>query len=418
MPLPTFVANVQKAYELGKFGLKEMIQKTGDNQIKENELETIIQTMEKINSSPAPAAVKKPQPAPKQDLKNAAKSLAEKILEQKKKLKDGLPRREVEKAQNQDSTRKNYHKANVVGVTTQRGEPTKNTSKHPIIRRGSVKKGDAESGQEEVKPSLLKRKEVKKCNAKEQQESAQEGYTRRYDERMRRATMNAVEGTTAAASKKGEGPRFDVDDYTKTATAFNPTANLSNSIFQRPGSNNVGGGEDVSFTERLLVDNSMQNVAKRKGLQVPPRAMSTEERVFSKCTFRPEMYKSPQKYSNVQPRLLAHFDEPPVDLKKLPKNEQTMPSLNRSFQSMLMEPMSSRAVQGIRQMGRRSLCILLYITLYLTSFPNSEAKFIRCRRRWIRQAEKQQASVRRHIGNHHDPRLLQHIQRERIRQAD
>ncbi len=342
-----------------------MIHSTEDNQIKESELQSIIQSMETIGSKPVPAA---PSTKPANSSPPEPKSLSEKIQEQKRKLKQQAPvaKKESKKAAAPALAvpRKNPRRI-TTGAATQRD--------FRFSRKGSTKNPDMESGQELQQPSPehLSRGRprpqppTQKARSPTTSGNSAGSYTQKHVEKMRR-TQYAIDGRVVAPPAPEEEPRFDLDDYTKTATAFNPS--LTQSFFQRNNSvSNRVGVEDVSFTERLLVENSMSNVAKRKGLQIPQRAMSTEERAFSQCTFRPELYKSPQKYSKVQPRLLSHFEQPPVDAKRIPKAEQVMPSLNRSFQSVLMAPLPARINSGGGGAGprlpssRRSLCKSIFL---------------------------------------------------------
>jgi hypothetical protein len=132
-------------------------------------------------------------------------------------------------------------------------------------------------------------------------------------------------GRKTQAIERADEERFDRLDYTKSAAAFNVSTGLGQTQFPRATSITTGPHalEEPSFTERLLQENSMTRLAKRKELAVPARAMSTEERLFRQCTFHPMMLKSPQRYANIKPRLLAHFkeEEPPV------------PDIHKSFQA-------------------------------------------------------------------------------------
>jgi len=368
IPLPTFVTNIQKAYEMNKFGLQEMIHHTEDNQIKENELENLIQSMEKINSNVALQISNKPVAMQKCEnlSQSETKSLAEKIKEQKKKLSQDIsntPKKE---------TRKSIPAKNIrpqTRFTTGRiNEQREMSSTQPFkfARKTSTSKANFEAGQEHMNENSSKKnqpkKEIQKKSFSKSKPVAEhiprEGYMQKHAEKkmQKQKLQYNIDGRISNPEPEKEEPRFDPDDYIKTAAAFNPETGLTQSFFQRSGGNK--NGEDASFTERLLVENSMKNVIKRKGIQVPPRALSTEERAYSMCTFHPELYKSPKKYDKIQPRLLQHFDEPPLDIKRVPKTEQVMPSLNKSFQSVLMIQMPMRGLQNTVRppSSRRSLC--------------------------------------------------------------
>lgn len=124
-------------------------------------------------------------------------------------------------------------------------------------------------------------------------------------------------------------PRFDGDNYLKSGTAFNISEGLSQSQLKGPISleNPL---KDASFTERIVEDNSICKMAKRKNLPVPLRAMSTDERKALECTFSPMPSKTSAKYSNVKSKISCHLDELKVFKKPLPP--QNIFAQNRSFQ--------------------------------------------------------------------------------------
>jgi hypothetical protein len=101
MSLPTFVNNVYKAYTLNKFGLREMIEyhfflqsclrSSEDNQLKEEELQNIVQAMESLSGHQLPTAAAQPKsrvrPSGTAKPVDSSKSLKDKIAEQKQKLR-------------------------------------------------------------------------------------------------------------------------------------------------------------------------------------------------------------------------------------------------------------------------------------------------------------------------------------------
>lgn len=105
--------------------------------------------------------------------------------------------------------------------------------------------------------------------------------------------------------------RFDGDNYLKSATAFNISEGLNLSLHK--GANSplaLEKYEDVSFTERLLERNAIANMAKQKRMDLPAKAMTSEERQFMACTFQPNLHTKKAKFSHVRPKLLDHFQDP------------------------------------------------------------------------------------------------------------
>ena len=100
-------------------------------------------------------------------------------------------------------------------------------------------------------------------------------------------------------SAKPEEPRFDTNNYTKSAAAFNIGTNLSKSQLKP-----IEGLNEESFTERLLHNNNLKNMTKK----ISARAMSSEDRLLAQCTFQPKFQRRPKVYANVQPRLLSHLE--------------------------------------------------------------------------------------------------------------
>ncbi len=344
------------------------------NQINEAELQNIVQSMSTVGGTKPPGTTEaKVPPAVDRIQKPSApkekKSLSEKIREQKERLRQTNP--PINTAAKSGSkfksaaaaTRTNYHRGPVV-PTKQRERPFNFTRKAPQTKQTAEE-------QKPVRPRPVVRQTMTT------QKKSPAGYSQKHNEKLRRyrqeaATTQRLEGDEQPLQREGEEePRFDPDDYTKTATAFNPSTSLTQSFFQRAGSLAARGcAEDASFTERLLVDNNMVNVAKRKGMEIPARALSTEERAFSKCTFKPKLYKD--KFSGVQPRLMSHYDQAALASanRKVPKNEQLLSTstLNRSYQSAMFEPCmpmhSSRgSCVGLDTSGnRRSLCNIVRVS--------------------------------------------------------
>ena len=349
---------------------------TEDNQIKESELQNIVKNIETISTKQQNKYIEE-QKGKKQTAESQAKSLSDKIEERKKKLKQNRPgQKEEKKLANLPkkkpiispvATRTNYHKHEVAK------QELGNHNRANLPRRNVAKKHDTEAGQEQseevqqMQPSQkmrAKNEVVMKRVASTPRSIQAFGYSKKHGEKLKLKSQHGI-NTQALPTSPDEEPRFDPDDYTKTATAFNLSTSLSQSLFQRAGSvTGRAGLEDVSFTEKLLVDNTIKNVAKRKGMQVPTRALSCEERVVSQCTFHPELFKGPQKYTNIQPRLLSHFEQQETSDRKIPKNEQVLSTLNRSFQSVILDrPMMRMPLLGIRErlnMTNRKLCKLEY----------------------------------------------------------
>ena len=328
-----------------------------DNRIKESELQSIVKSMESLSAKQAEVTVhKQPAKVHKEEKKETqTKSLSDKIREQKEKLKQsGVGKKESK-----------VHPAKRSPILTRNPVPRSNyhrtgmpVPKLNLNRRNIVGKTDTEAGQERPEELVTHHKSSK--NAERQRKPVVSpvhkpavGYSKRHENKIRQ-----LQHEEAEVQGQNEEPCFDQDDYTKTATAFNHSLSLSQSMFQRAVSAaNRGCPEDVSFTERLLVENSMVNVAKRKGMQIPTRALSTEERAFSRCTFKPDMFKSPQKYTNIQPRLLSHLEQPTTETKKVPKTEQVLSTLNRSYQSTVLDSAGTYKGGQRQPINRRTLCI-------------------------------------------------------------
>ncbi len=92
--------------------------------------------------------------------------------------------------------------------------------------------------------------------------------------------------------------RFDQDDYIKTATAFNPSnSNTSRSFSQQPL---YQFDEGKSFTERLIEGNSISKITQKNRLELPNKALTSEEINLKKCTFKPDIYRGRRYYKVLQ----------------------------------------------------------------------------------------------------------------------
>jgi hypothetical protein len=145
-------------------------------------------------------------------------------------------------------------------------------------------------------------------------------------------SASTKKSTKNTVGKKAVEERFDRDNYMKSGTAFNLSCSFSQNLTNK-GSVALGVStftnslEGNSFTERILEENNIHNLVKRKGIPTPIRAMSTDERKVLECTFSPKFFKNASKYSNVKPRISNHLDEPQVVRSDLAAIVQ-----NRSFQ--------------------------------------------------------------------------------------
>ena len=329
-----------------------MRSKTEDDTLKEDELHKIVQNIQAPSLSLA-----KRREGKKLQQTETAMTLQERIEAQKKKLRQ-------EKQQ------------------TKAGQPQtthfKSTDKHPGHRKNS----EANEGSDNAKNNQkINMKSITKAkNSKHEKTSdvkEPERGERQKDLLQHRHNPNKyakpVQTKNKTQSKKSSivniEKRFDDENFTKSATAFNTSLNAQLSVTQ---SKAVVG--DVSFTEQLLERNNISNVAKN----VPERALTTEERLVSKCTFKPKLSKCSKIYSNVQPRLMSHFQLPGTER----QNTSVIDNrdvLRRSFYSTVAEPLNvSATLSGIFPSNappintRREMCNLHHIRCAIPSTTEHE----------------------------------------------
>jgi len=178
------------------------------------------------------------------------------------------------------------------------GEQKLNSSKKPLSKPNTRPNYHKEiTNPQTVAPVTIQR-------AKNEIPQTSSGDPERGDQRYSRNPSSKIRSPAEKQSpmpQKEEEPRFDYENYTKSATAFNIGTNLSQSQLKIM----LGDMEESSFTEKILEKNDIRNFTGK----IPPRALSSEERAFTQCTFRPQLSKTSKQYTNVQPRLLKHFDQ-------------------------------------------------------------------------------------------------------------
>ena len=96
--------------------------------------------------------------------------------------------------------------------------------------------------------------------------------------------------------------RFDEDDYMKTGAAFNRSAtNLSLDLgYLDNSAGNLRKLGERSFIEKVLQDNQLLRMLKGKSNMLnKPKVMTSEERAYEKCTFKPNKFTQHSKYDKV-----------------------------------------------------------------------------------------------------------------------
>ncbi len=299
------------------------LRKTEDDILKEEELKKIVKNVQSATVAPVrPASAKKTAPPPPPPEHEEYKSLQEKILEQKTKLRqDRRPLSKVEEKK----------------VTPVKRKPA------PAVNRGSVRpnyhKGKSTEQVSNIPPTFPKPDTTVEKPAEPAPVPVNDA--ERGDRRNSRNPSSKIRSPAPKHSPKPERedePRFDSDNFTKSATAFNIGTNLSQSQLK------VGDFDGASFTERILEKNNMKNFSGK----VPPRALSSEERAFTQCTFRPQLSKCPRVYSHVQPKLLKHLESPVTER---PPSAANASFVNQSFTHVAAEGLFSRRNPKGKVMG-------------------------------------------------------------------
>ena len=249
--------------------------------MKEDELKNIVKNVQTANAPATPNTGKqtKKKVTPLPD-KSEAKSLQEKIMEQKVKLKQQSKARvvtstkEIVRSKNKESQelRTNYHKGKIIENVN------KVIKAAPVHRQAKTKGSETTIGNGQERGEKMASKSTS-------------------------SKIFSPQPKRTPKAEKEEEPRFDTDNFTKSGAAFNMETNISQSQLKTV----AAGLEETSFTEKIIERNSMKHFSSK----VPPlRSLSSEERAFAKCTFNPRFAKCPNAYSRIEPRLLKHFDPP------------------------------------------------------------------------------------------------------------
>ncbi len=353
--------------------------------IKEDELYAIAHNIESQYHDPAgksgPGRKSQTQQRKKQEEEGRPATLQDRIAQQKQRLRgerrgatesQKAPREPARRAAAGQMARYNYHKSTAPGLPGYNTEQPNNdivthsSSNSSSTMNKSEKKLEVEEAERGERgkdlhhgrsretrsgrptaPAKTSRPPPAVRSQRKEDGKLQPKYAKRYADRKARETQQET--------RKEEDPRFDEENFTRSATAFNIGLNLSQSQLpqQLLAGNSSRAGEilsDASFTERLINGNSMSKVSKGG---VPPRAMSTEDRMAAQCTFRPKLSRCPGLYSHVQPRLLSHLA--PMKMPAQPA------ALTASFCSPSPEPLMnlSMGASGIFSLNRSNRMLTL-----------------------------------------------------------
>ena len=107
---------------------------------------------------------------------------------------------------------------------------------------------------------------------------------------------------------QGDNPRINLSNsnsnFMNSFLTFDFESPYINNSFRKPIAKNE---DEEQIGEQILGENKFNVIGKQISGSID-RSLTSEERQFLKCTFRPEIYYK-KAYSSVKPRLLQHFEQ-------------------------------------------------------------------------------------------------------------
>ena len=107
---------------------------------------------------------------------------------------------------------------------------------------------------------------------------------------------------------QGDNPKLNMSNsnhnFMNSFLTFDFESPYINNSFRKPIAKNE---DEEQIGEQILVDNKFHKIGKQISGSID-RSLTSEEKLFMKCTFKPDLYYK-KAYSNVKPRLLQHFNQ-------------------------------------------------------------------------------------------------------------